>query len=324
MIRRKSGTAFGGRTAFWFTMAAGFAFFTLIFSNLPFFSVFQDAALTVAAPAQRAVRAAASPIGDFAEHFGGFGALKTENASLRAENERLTAEIAGFKEKEIALNDLTRLLDVKSARPDDKFVAATIVARGTDRYERAVAINRGERDGVRKDMVVIAPEGSIVGRVSSVLSDFAWVTLLSDPGSNVPAMGQDSRVEGVLAGRGDDSTRLELLPRDGGVKTGEIIMTSGLAGGFPRGIPLGRVIDVTGSDQDLAPTVYVEPLASLRNLENVLILVSFAPSAIPVSGTISPATVLPTAGSGQAAPSSAPNDGAAKRPAETVLPGSGR
>ncbi|MSQ61927.1 MAG: rod shape-determining protein MreC [Dehalococcoidia bacterium] len=319
MIRRKPGAAFGGRTALWFTIAAGFAFFTLIFSNLPFFSVFQDAALAVAAPAQRAVRAVASPMGDFAEHFGGFGALKTENDSLQAENARLTAETARFKEKEIALNDLTGLLDVKLARPNDKFMAATIVARSTDRYERAVAINRGERDGVRKEMVVIAPAGSIVGRISSVLPDFAWVTLLSDPGSNVPAMGQDSRVEGVLAGRGDDSMRLELLPRDGGVKTGEIIMTSGLAGGFPRGIPLGRVIDVAGSDQDLAPAVYVGPLASMRNLENVLILVSFVPSAVPVFGTISPAT----AGSGQAAPA-APDAGAAKRPAEAVLPGSSR
>ncbi len=104
-----------------------------------------------------------------------------------------------------------------------------------------------------------------------------------------------------------------------GVRPGDIIVTSGLGGQFPKGLPVGKVVEVGGSNHDLFPTVYVEPLVSLRSLENVLILTSYRTDGVPAYGSASAAAdATPTATPTSVAGSSE------RRPAESVLPGGAR
>lgn len=282
MIRRRpgSGTAFSARTATWLVAAVVASIFSILVSQLKVFSPVESAAIAALAPFESALSAAVSPVDDFVDHFGEFGDLQSENERLRAENEQLSTDIAGLREVEAAYADLSRLLDVTASRPDDTFAAASVVIRSAGRYESAIAVDRGSNDGIVEGMVVVSTAGSIVGQVSSVLPGFSWVRLINDSTSRIPAIVQNGRADGILVGRANGEMRLELLPQGAAIEAGEIIVTSGLGGQMPKGLPLGRVVNVGGSDQDLFPTVFVEPLTSLRSLENVLILTSFRPGGI--------------------------------------------
>lgn len=322
MIPRRTGngTAFGSRAATRLLIVGSLSFFTLLASSLGFLAPVQNSLLLVLSPLQAAVVGVANPVDDFFDHFGQSGEIQTENAQLRAENEQLNVQLAALREKEALFNSLSNVLDLKAGGSDDRLLPASVVARSSQRYQHAIAIDRGQRDGIASGMVVLAPGGSVIGRVSAVLADFAWVTLITDPSSRIPALVQDGRFDGILTGRTDDNMRLELLPQGTTVKPGSIVITSGLQGQLPKGLPLGRVIEVSGSDHDLFPTVAVEPLASMRSIENVVVLTSFVPGGVPPYR--GPTDTRSSTTPAQAVPTQAPAQQG--RPAESNLPGTSR
>ena len=283
MIHRRSGsnTAFGARTATRLIAVVMLALLTMLLSFLPAFAPIQNALLLILTPPQRAVVAVASPVADLFQHFGEFGQISRGNEELRAQNEELSVQLAALREKEASFNDLSRLLQADSSHLGGRVVTASIVSRASGRYQRAVAINHGANDGIRADMVVLSPSGTMIGRVSSVTADFAWVTLLTDPSSKIPALIQDGRFDGILVGRANNRLSLEMLPQGSSVKPGDLVVTSGLDGTFPKGLPLGRVIEVSGSGQVLFPSVYVEPLSNLTGLEHVVVVMDLAPGGVP-------------------------------------------
>ena len=140
-----------------------------------------------------------------------------------------------------------------------------------------VAINRGSNDGVLEDMLVLSPQGSVIGVVSRTLDGSSWVTLLTDQTSAISAFVQESRVQGVIAGSPDGSLTLEFVEDTADVKDGDLVLTSGTGGRFPAGELIGQVVDVQQSPEELFQEVRIEPLADFSRLEDVLILTSFAP-----------------------------------------------
>jgi rod shape-determining protein MreC len=124
-------------------------------------------------------------------------------------------------------------------------------------------------------MVVMSEGSSLVGVVSKVLDDFAWVTLITDPNSNVNAMVLESRAQGVVSGSLHDGLSMDLIPQDTEVEPGNTVATSGLGGSFPQALLIGQVAAVRGEEQDLFKTAEVKPAASLSHLENVLVMTSF-------------------------------------------------
>ena len=121
---------------------------------------------------------------------------------------------------------------------------------------------------------------SLVGTVTKVFDDYAWVTLITDPKSAVSALVQESRAEGVVAGNYDGSLVMEFVGQGVAVKEGDFVITSGVGGRYPAGISIGRVAEVRNADQDLFQQVFVDHLASLSKLERVLVLTSFEPRTL--------------------------------------------
>ena len=103
------------------------------------------------------------------------------------------------------------------------------------------------------------------------------MTLITDPKSAVSAIVQESRAEGVVAGNYDASLNMEFVGQGAAVKEGDFVLTSGVGGGYPAGIVIGRVSTVQKTEQDLFQKVSVDHLASLSNIEHVLVLTSFEP-----------------------------------------------
>jgi rod shape-determining protein MreC len=126
-------------------------------------------------------------------------------------------------------------------------------------------------------MIVLTEQGSLVGSVTDVLHDHAWVTLITDPSSAVSAMVQESRVQGVVSGAADGSLRMEFVEETADIQEGNLLLTSGIGGRYPQGEPIGRIVKVERAGQELFQEVEVQPLADLSRLESLLVLTSFVP-----------------------------------------------
>jgi rod shape-determining protein MreC len=265
------------RTGVWTLAVMALAVFLLALSQAGVLGPLENVVLTAFSPLQNALTRISEPAADFVSDIGRADELAEENRALRAENERLNAEVARLREAEIRLQQLAQLLQVKETHPEEQFLAANVFAREPSNVKEMIAIDRGKRDGVREGMVVVTEGGSLVGRITRVFDDYAWATLITDPNSAVSAMIQESRAQGVVSGSYSRRLTMEFLRQAAVVHEGDVVLTSGMGGGFPPGLVIGRVSAVKSSPQEVFKDVTVEPLASLSRLETVLVLTSFTP-----------------------------------------------
>ncbi|HXF50587.1 MAG TPA: rod shape-determining protein MreC [Dehalococcoidia bacterium] len=238
----------------------------------------QDLALSLASPVQHRLSETVRPLADLVTDYSDRQRLADENARLRADLERLSVELARLRESEARVETLEELLGVRSAFPDETFIAATVTGRSPDALKRVLILNRGASDGVREGMVVLSEGKSLVGSVSKVTANHAWVTLVTDPSSAVSAVVQESRAAGVVVGS-HDGERMEMqYVRQGlAVHEGDTVITSGEGGKTPPGLVIGKVTSAHANEQDLFQQITVQPLATLSGLDTVLIMTSFLP-----------------------------------------------
>jgi len=268
------------RTIVWVLVAAFLALITILLSQKGALDPLRNLALTVVSPLERGVRNAAEPVANVLNRIADRQDLEEENRELRQQIEALRAEIAGLHEQQALSEELQELLKVQEGRPQDTFLVAQVIAKDPSNLKERIAIDRGSDDGVAEGMVVLSAGNSLVGVVSATLSDFAWVTLITDANSSVNAMVMESRTQGVVSGTLHSGLRMELLPQNTEVQPGSTVATSGLGGNFPDALLIGEVVSVQGSDQDIFQKAEVEPAADLSRLESVLILTSFQPARL--------------------------------------------
>jgi rod shape-determining protein MreC len=268
------------RTLVWTGFLTIAAFVLMAASQLALLDPVENVTLNVTAPLQSTMRDVTDPIATWVNNVTDAGALSEENRRLRAENERLTNDLARAREQGVIDDQLGALADVQAQFPDDTFLAASVVGRDSSNMRRIIAINQGSGDGLREGMIVVSEGRSLVGTISKVFGDYAWVTLITDPTSAVSAMVQESRAQGVVAGNYDGSLNMEFVGQRAPVEEGDFVMTSGIGGGYPPGILIGRVSDIERQEQDLFQHVTVDRLASLSNIEHVLVLMSFQPTTL--------------------------------------------
>jgi rod shape-determining protein MreC len=249
-------------------------------SGLTVLDPVENVTLNVTAPVQSVMSDTTRPVADWINNVTDAGALSDENKELRAQNEQLRNELARAREAAVQGDQQSELDAVRAQFPDDSFLDAAVIARDTSNVRSLIAIDSGSGDGVREGMIVVSEGRSLVGTVSRVFDDYAWVTLITDPKSAVSAMVQESRAEGVVAGNYGGELIMEFVGQGAVVKTGDFVITSGVGGGYPQGITIGRVSRVKKTEQDLFQSVYVDHLASLSSLEKVLVLTSFEPKEL--------------------------------------------
>jgi rod shape-determining protein MreC len=269
------------RTRTWlsFVVIAGLLF--MAGSRFGVFDPLENAVLVAVAPVESALQDATRPVADFVNNLTDINNLKNENRDLRAENERLLEQLSQSREVETENQQLRQLLDIREARPEDTFVAASVFARDQTNTREAIAIDRGSSDGIREGMIVLTQQGSLIGSVSNVLDDMAWVTLITDGNSAVSAVVQESRAQGIVAGVADGTLEMEFVQETADISEGDFVLTSGLGGRHPGGELIGRVVDVERTAQELFQSVRVEPLADLSRIERVLVLENFMPQEAP-------------------------------------------
>ena len=149
-------------------------------------------------------------------------------------------------------------------------LSAEVIAT-TSGWDRTATINKGSRDGVRVGMAVMSTCG-LYGQIESVTDSTSVVRLINDANSSVSAMIQNSRAHGVMHGAYDGTLTLEYVPIDTAVGEGDIVISSGSGGTYPRGIVLGTVRTIEADSSKLYHRIIVEPLFNIGACEEVLVL----------------------------------------------------
>jgi rod shape-determining protein MreC len=152
-----------------------------------------------------------------------------------------------------------------------------VFAHDPSNVKDLIAIEAGSSDGVKEGMIVLTRQGSLIGSVTKVLNNSAWVTLITDPSSAVSALVQESRTQGVVAGSVSGDITMEFVSETADVKEGDLVVTSGVGGRYPPNELVGQVVGVDKAAQELFQSVHIKPLADLTRLEGVLVLTSFVP-----------------------------------------------
>lgn len=240
----------------------------------------QDVSHTILSPIESLLRTVVQPVASIVSRYGDVRDLTQENEALRSENERLNADVARLREASARHEELERLLDTRNALANHEFVVASVIARDPSNLRQRIAIDRGRSDGLEEGMPVVTEGETLVGTVTHVEANHAWITLITDIDSAVSAHVSESRATGMVEGRHDGTMRMEFVDQSAAINPGNTIVTSSIGGGYPAGLVIGRVTQVTATPQELFQSVTVAPLASLSRLETVLVMVSFVPARI--------------------------------------------
>ncbi len=232
-------------------------------------TLFERAVLQITAPFQKGIDVAWTAVADSWDHYFWLVGTKEENRRLHDENRRLRAELYELTEIRLANERLRRLLEFKEEM-DLPALPAQLIAADASSWFRTVVIDKGSSDGVREGMPVVVAEGA-VGRVITVAAGQSRVLLVTDASSAVAALVQRNRTRGVVRGRGEN-LNLEYALREADVRVGDVLITSGTGGIFPKGIPIGRVSGVSREAYGLFQGVEIEPFVDFSRLEEVLVL----------------------------------------------------
>jgi len=199
---------------------------------------------------------------------------------LREEDDQLRSEVAALRMRNAQLESraaeadrLASLLGFRDAHAEVQMLPARVIGASPDPTSHMVFISRGSRDGVRRDMGVITPEG-VVGKVFAVYPDTSQVLLLTDKESGVGALLGDSRAQGPVRGSGDPMLALEYISNEVKVEPGQKILTSGQDRIFPKDLPVGTVAQVQPDRHSPFLKISVKPAAKLDGLEEVLVLLT--------------------------------------------------
>lgn len=201
--------------------------------------------------------------------------LVRENKELKDEVARLRAEVSALTEHRLENERLKRLLQYRDTGTGRSgMVVARVIARDPGNWFGTVTIDRGRADGLARNMTVVTPDG-LAGRIVVVRPHTSDVLLITDPRNSVGGLIQETRIPGVVEGLAGSFGLLRMLyiPKDAPVEPGQTVITSGLGGIFPKGIPIGTVTEVRPEGSGLFQVVVVRPFAQLNRLEEVAVLV---------------------------------------------------
>lgn len=216
--------------------------------------------------------------------------VRQENEDLTQRVRELELELARVAEKAKSADRLTSLLRFSPEASWEKRGGRVIGQRlGPNAILETLLIDLGTAHGISANDPVISPRG-VVGRIARPGLHFSSVLLLSDATSRIPVITSDGRVPAIVQGQGPGAfLEVKFIPRNDPVSPGELLISSGQGGVFPKGIPVARVVEVTPADVSLFQKVYAEPLLALRYYEELLVLSRTPDGASPQSEPAVPA-----------------------------------
>jgi rod shape-determining protein MreC len=230
-----------------------------------------DALAVVITPVQSAVAAVPRAALGAWSAYRDWKAVRGENRRLRDENQRLRVDALWVTDAIDENRRLRRLLDLRNRLPVTT-LAGEVIARDWGGWVRSLTVNRGRGDDVKRLTAVISTEG-LVGRIVEVRTGASIVQVLIDPSSTVGAHALRTRTPGIVEGEPRGTLRFKYMARAGaGIAVDDVIVTSGLGGLFPRGIPVGRVRAIDDRGSALFHYALLAPVVDFARVDEVLLV----------------------------------------------------
>lgn len=219
---------------------------------------------------QRALGGVRMVTGQVTDQYVDLWNLGEENRQLRDEVARLRQEVTHLEEQ-VGAAGRRDALEAFGRELAGQAMVADVIGRDPTNWYQSVLINRGQRDGLRVDMGVAVRDG-VVGRVIKVMPKTAVVLLISDRNSVVPGVVQHGRDEGLIEGAGGKQLRMKYVSTLADIKAGELVITSGLTGTFPKALRIGTVSAVEQMPDAISQQLILTPAVNLDRLDEVLVL----------------------------------------------------
>lgn len=202
--------------------------------------------------------------------------LRQRNVELEAEVARLQTQIIELQEQLAETNVLSALVDFARANPENRYQAAAVIARDPSPFLQYVIINRGSDDSLRRGMPVVTQQG-LIGRIAAVTAGAARVQLITDPASTVNVRLEPSGAQAILQGQITGEILLDMIPQGANVQPGDLVLTSGLGGGYPANILIGQISSIRSRDQDIFQRASIQTVLDFSRINIVLVIVNFKP-----------------------------------------------
>jgi rod shape-determining protein MreC len=196
--------------------------------------------------------------------------VQIENQQLKRDLEWLQEQNSQLREAAAATGRLAALLKFKE-QATPTMVAAQVIGRDATNWFQAVILNKGENDGIQKNMGVVTPAG-VVGRVVKTTAASSVVLLVTDSKNAIAGLIQRTRDEGIVEGTQKGQARLKYIPLLSTVKEGDRVVTSGLVGGFPRGLAIGTITHIDKEEGALFQSAELAPDVDVSRVEEVLVI----------------------------------------------------
>jgi len=227
-------------------------------------------------------------IQEFMDAPGDLISLRARNAELEAQVSQLQTQVIDLQQRANETAILAALVDFSRASPESSYKAASVIGRDPSPFLHYIIINRGSNDGIQRGMPVVTNEG-LAGRIDAVISDAARVQLITDPASAVNVHLRNANTEAMIAGSVTGDIGLQLISQDVAVESGDIILTSGLGGGFPPDLIVGQVVNVRKLPAELFQEATVQSAVDFSRLQIVLVITNFrAINTVPLVPTAIP------------------------------------
>lgn len=203
-------------------------------------------------------------------------ALRQRNAQLETEVSKLQAQVVQLQNSVSQADALAALVNFSRSNPENSYTAASVIGRDPSPFLRYIIIDKGSNQNLRRGMPVVTDQG-LVGRVDAVINSAARVQLITDTASSVNIRLEKAKKEAILTGTISGDLVLDLVSQDVTIATGDLVLTSGLSGGFPADLIIGQVINARQRDSDLFQEAVVQPVVDFTKLKIVLVITDFRP-----------------------------------------------
>lgn len=234
------------------------------------FHWFDRIAIGFSAPVQTGIKWSIETVWDGMESYLLLLNTQANNKDLALENRKLLNELAAFQEVALENGRLQKMVEFNSPL-EGKKILAQVIAQDVSPEFRMIRLNKGAHHGVQMGMAVVSLEG-VVGRVIRTGKDFCDVLSLLDSSSAIDALLQRNRVRGVIEGQGGSTLSMKYLRRTDDVQEGDLVVSSGIGGLFPKGLTIGKVVSVKKKNFGISQTVEVAPAVDFNRLEEVTII----------------------------------------------------
>jgi rod shape-determining protein MreC len=196
--------------------------------------------------------------------------LEKENRALKKRIAELQEENHRIREMKLANERLRELLSFRE-KNSPSMIGAEVIGQDPSSWFKSITIDKGERDGVKKGMAVVSPAG-VIGQILKTAPGYATVLLITDYNSAIDSIVERTRAKAIVEGMGENRCQLKYLRRAEEVALGDVVVTSGLGGNFPKGLMVGEIKRVDKKGHGVFQFAELIPSVDMTQLEEVLVI----------------------------------------------------